>query len=383
MKYFYPQEILIDYMEKNGRPLGKNNPDFRLFENLMKKQNEALYLLNKIYNDSSELEQDLKTTIVESMIVKLGSIVDLSKLIYSKIFVGVLLDLDAQEYKKVTNYFKNKNIKSGREIDYLRLFRSHINDLEKENNYKFLEKNNDFLKNFRAIRNRLVHGGANILIFENKQFDFDILDYKRDSYVDYSSIYFNELRESLLTVNAFKFFSYYFSLINFYCFDLFMYLIEKLNKKGLTSYTLSLEQVEVNFSFEEDDFDLPRKKYAEILRQAESYKECLYDRKKDLLRTIVELPDQKKLMTDVKDNYQEIIIKSICDSLNLKYDINKLEQQIKLSILRNVDYDRHWEGLSMKFINNKLSLIESGPNFEKTHIIYTFEKNALINVFGT
>ncbi|MEN4984601.1 hypothetical protein [Acinetobacter modestus] len=380
MKYFYPQEILIDYMEKNGKPLVHNTPDFRLFENLKKKQNESLYLLNKIYHDSSKLDSQLKTTIVESMIVKLGSIIDLSKLIYSKIFMKVISDLNPQEHKKVLHTYK---IKNNKEIDYLRLFKSHINDLSKENDYKFLEKNIDFFKNFRGVRNRLVHGGANILIFDNGNFDFDVLDFKRDSYIDYSSIYFNDLEDSLLTINAFKFFSYYFSLINFYCLDLFMYLIERLNKKGLKCYTLALEQVEVKFNFEGSDFDLPTKKYAEILKQAESYKECLYDRNKDLLRTIVELPGQKKLMTDVKSDYQEIIIKSICDSFGLQYDINKLEHQIKLSILRNADYDGCWEGLPMKFINNKLSLIESGPNFEKTHIIFTFEKNALINVFGT
>ncbi|WP_312532845.1 hypothetical protein [Acinetobacter variabilis] len=380
MKYFYPQEVLIDYMKKNGKPFVHNTPDFRLFENLKKKQNESLYLLNKIYHDSSELDSQLKTTIVESMMVKLGSIIDLSKLIYSKIFMKVISDLDPHEHKKVLNTYKIKNTK---EIDYLRLFRSHINDLSEENDYKFLEKNIDFFKNLRGVRNRLVHGGANILIFDNSSFDFDVLDFKRDSYIDYSSIYFNDLKDSLLTVNAFKFFSYYVSLINFYCFDLFIYLIERLNKKGLTPYTLVLEQVEVNFNFEGSDFDLPTKKYTEILKQAESYKECLYNRNKDLLRTIVELPGQKKLMTDVKEDYQEIIIKSICDSLNLKYDVNELDHEIKLSILRNVDYDKCWEGLPVKFMNNRLSLIGSCPNTEKTHIIYTFEKKPLINVFGS
>ncbi|OTG66417.1 hypothetical protein [Acinetobacter silvestris] len=382
MKFFYPQEILIDYMEKNNRSIGINNPEFRIFENLRKKQHEALYLLDKIYNDSSSIEYELKTTIVESMIVKLGSMIDLSKLIYSKTYLQALLDLDANEHKNVSYIFKNKNIKNGKEIDYLRLCRAHINDLSKDNDYKFLEKNKDFFKNFRGIRNRLVHGGANILIFETKSVDFDVLDYKRDSYIDYSSLYFNALSESLLTVNAFKFFSYYFSLINFYCLDLFMLLIERLNQKGLKSYDLSLEQVEVKYDFKESDFDLSTKKYSDILQQAESYKECLYDRDKNLLRTVVELPD-RKLMTDVKDNYQEIIIKSICDSSSLTYNINILADKIELNVLRNMEYDHHWEGLPMKFINNKLSLIKSSPNSEKTHIIYTFDQNPLINVFGT
>jgi len=376
MTYFYqPQKIVSSLLNQFDIELGIMNEKVRLFENLNIKQKESLYILNQVYINPDRYHPMEKVTIVESLIVKFASILDIAKLIYANAYMDILCKVDNEKYKSERKKY-SKKIGKRDEIDYTELCRRHISQLNMSSGLKFLEKNKDFFVNLRMIRNRIVHGGANILIYEIGGFHFNILDFKKDSYIDYSSIYYNDINHSMLTIKGFDFFLYYFSIINLYCFDLFKLLSEKFNQEPVVDVK---KAIELNYKWQGLENNLTLDSYKYVLKLAESYKERLHDSKEDLTRVVVELPGQT-LQTDVKENYQEIIIKSICDLFGFTHNVYA-DKMVIAKILIDNDYNKNQSYFEKKLLNNHLHLSGRSCDSERKYIYYEFRLVPLVNSY--
>jgi hypothetical protein len=373
--FFQPQKIVSSLLDEFDIELGIMNDRVRLFENLNQKQKESLYILNQIYINPDRYHSVEKITIVESLIVKFASILDIAKLIYANAYMDILCKIDNEKYKSEKRRYTKKNGKR-EEIDYMDLCRRHISQLNKSSNLKFLENNKDFFINLRMIRNRIVHGGANILIYEMDGFHFNILDFKKDSYIDYSYIYYNDINHSMLTIKGFNFFLYYFSIINLYCLDLFKLLSEKFNKEPILDIKKSIE---VDYKWGGGENKLTLDSYQYVLKLAESYKERLHDVKDDLTRVIAELPGQT-LQTDVKENYQEIIIKSICDLFGFTHNVYT-DKRVVAKILIDKNYSQNGSDFEKKLLNNHLHLSSRSCDSERKYIYYEFILVPLVNSY--
>lgn len=350
---FYPLQLLINYLNYKDVFI-EDEGYWRLWENVNSKYLKSLESICNIKTDYKQATMLEKTAIVDSLIINLCSIIDIVEIILYK------------THNKLINCSEDGNLKG-----YKRFVDKELAGVE----FKYTK--NMYVKNLIEIRNLLIHGGVDVLATDNN-FYIDIVDFKTDSYVNFSTIYSRCPNQFCLLVDAFEFFKYYLNLIKYRCYDLirsfinknfikssesFEEIIENINpdlfvnsgvsarcsdglifeydRNGFTFYgpedLIKIKELERYLETNGDDnINFSLKNYEKDFIKVSGYKNKLYDPIKSLLREVEKIDENISLGTDLLHNYKEIMMRSFFSENGLEFHLKKMnEEDILILIPKN------------------------------------------------
>ena len=354
---FYPLQLLINYL--NYKDIFIEDGEYwRLWENVNSKYWKSLNFICNIRKDCKKTTMLEKTAIVDSLIINLCSILDVTENILCKTYF---------KFNEISG--KNRNI-----TVYKRFIDKELIDV----NFKYSK--NTYIKNLIEIRNLLIHGGADVLATDDN-FYIDIVDFKTDSCVNFSTIYSKCPDKFCLLIDAFEFFKYYLNLIKYRCYDLIRSFINKIciksgeifedimeiinpdlfinlegsarcsdglifnyDRNGFNFYGLEdlIKIKELEYYLETNggnNINFSLKNYDKDFIQVSGYKNKMYHPTKNLLREIKEIDGNISLGTDVLPNYMEIMLKSFFSENGLEFDLKKMNGEDILIIITRLKFN--------------------------------------------
>ena len=305
-------------------------------------------------------------------------------------FTKLYLSVDSILNEDISGFnYANNELMRIQTIEYCYLKISTIWDLayqiadyilkyQNVNKYKNLEekfeaykrtRTHDFLslswyRDINKIRNRIIHGGINIVPFyDEKELMFNVYDEKVDSVMQHCAIY---TRAKGLMVSAGAYFMYYTSVLYNYLTDFFSYILTEL--KNTITPTVEFTEFEMKSMSERfENWNLHRlseyNKYAKetfnlpLGRQQDEY---------SISRLNVERFSEEAGTVEFKRK----MVKSIAD----KYILScKWISEDELSITVNDNFHSNYEKFNTEILKGNLDLRKSGPNEDQSALILTFD----------
>ena len=238
-----------------------------------------------------------------------------------------------------------------------------------EQNFEEYKRSHDFLslswyQDINKIRNRIVHGGVNIIPFyNNEELMFNVYDENVDSVMPHCSIY---SEPKGLTVSASSYFMYYTSILYSYLSDFFSYVLIEIQKSVKPTIPLDV--------FIEEEM-MERMGHWNLNRLRE------YN---DYAKKTLNLPLGGSRNTYAKSRlsitrfyedagtiaFKRKMIESIADKHSLSYE---WLSESKLSVDINETLSSSFEKFRPEIAKGDLDLRTSQPNKERTALIFTFQ----------
>lgn len=354
---FYPLQLLINYINYKN-VLIQDDGYWRLWENVNNKYLKSLNFICNIENNYKKNTMLEKTAIVDSLIINLCSILDITENILYKTYCKLNEIQDNLKKQKYYKKFIEKDL-----ID---------------KNFKYSK--NMYINNLVEIRNLLIHGGADVLATD-ENFYIDIVDFKTDSCVNFSTIYSRCPDQFCLLIDGFEFFKYHLNLIKYRCYDLIRSLINKFcmkngedfkdiieiinpdlfinsgvnarcsdglifeyDKKGFNFYSsedlIKIRELEDFLKISGgDNINFSLENYSKDFVKVSGYKNKIYHPTKNLLREIEKIDENISLGTDVLPNYKEIMLKSFFSENGLEFDLKKMNGEDILILIPKIKFN--------------------------------------------